>query len=295
MGAGVRRPGATQSRAESRAPRRRREGAARESYPWKNYRDVRALRPAERFSDRVRDYVRARPSYPAAVLDVLREETGVGPAAVVSDLGSGTGISSALFLAAGYEVYAVEPNAAMREAAEAMHAGNPRFHSVAASAEETTLGSGSVDLVVAGQAFHWFDVDASRREFARILRGDRWVLLMWNTRRTEATAFLRAYEALLLEHGTDYGEVDHRRVHGAALRSVFEDGRFVRRVLPNVQLLDLDGLRARLLSSSYTPSEGDPRREPMLAALADIFAAHQQGGTVRVEYDTELYIGRVAP
>jgi SAM-dependent methyltransferase len=260
-----------------------------------DYRDVRPLGSAERFSDRVRDYVRARPSYPAAVLDVVREETGLGASAVVADIGSGTGISAALFLAAGHEVYAVEPNAAMRAAAETLHAGNRRFHSVAASAEETTLGSGSVDLVVAGQAFHWFDVDASKREFARILRGDRWVLLMWNTRRTEATAFLRAYEALLLEHGTDYREVDHRRVDGAVLRGVFDEGHFVRRVLSNVQLLDWDALRSRLLSSSYTPADGDPRREPMLAALAAIFGAHQEDGTVRMEYDTELYVGRVAP
>jgi SAM-dependent methyltransferase len=171
---------------------------------------------------------------------------------------------------------------------------NPRFHSVAGTAEATTLADASVDLVVAGQAFHWFDREAARREFARILRGERWVLLMWNTRRTEATPFLRAYEALLLEHGTDYREVDHRRVDAAALGAFFAGGRYVRRAVPNVQRSTWTGLRARLLSSSYTPREHDPRRGPMLEALAGIFAAYQENGTVHMEYETELYIGRVA-
>jgi SAM-dependent methyltransferase len=246
-----------------------------------------------RFTDRVEDYARYRPRYPPTTLDVLRECGALDGDAVIADIGSGTGLSSALFLEAGYEVFAVEPNAAMRAAAEAVHAGNPRFHSRAGSAEATGLPDRSVDCVVAGQAFHWFEPDGARREFARILRPHGPVVLMWNTRRAGATAFLRAYEALLQQHGTDYREVDHRRVTDDRLRDFFARGAYVKRVLPNAQDLDLDGLRGRLLSSSYTPAAGDPRRAPMLAALERLFDAHQQGGHVRMDYDTEVYVGRV--
>ena len=246
--------------------------------------------PLSRFSDRVADYRRARPSYPPAVVEIVRNSGALPTGAVVADVGSGTGLSSALFLEMGHEVYGVEPNAAMRAAAEAAYADQPRFHSVDGIAEATTLADASVDLVVAGQAFHWFDAAEARREFARILRPPGWVLLMWNIRRTEGTAFLRAYEALLQSHGTDYREVSGR---WGRFESLFAGGRFTERALPNVQVLDRDGLRARLLSSSYTPAEGDRGREPMLAELDAIFAAHEESGRVRIEYDTKLYIGRV--
>jgi SAM-dependent methyltransferase len=246
-----------------------------------------------RFTDRVDDYVRSRPSYPSAVLDVLQAETGRADTAVVADVGSGTGISAALFLGGGYEVYGVEPNDAMRAAAEARLGHDRRFHSVAGTAEATTLPDASVDLIVAAQAFHWFDVAATRREFARILRPDGSVMLMWNTRRVDETPFLRAYEALLLEYATDYRQVDHRRAGHGLIASWFGGDQWVRRVLPNEQLLDWPHFQARVLSSSYTPAANDPQRGAMLAALADLFTAHQEHGTVRIAYDTELYLGRI--
>ena len=248
--------------------------------------------PLGRFTDRVADYARCRPRYPAAVLDVLRAWGALDDDTVIADIGSGTGLSTALFLDAGYDVYGIEPNAAMRAAARMLHGTNPRFHGRAGTAEATGLPDGSVGCVVAAQAFHWFDPEAARREFARILRPHGRVVLMWNTRRTGSTAFLTAYEALLQEFGTDYREVDHRRVTEDRLRVFFCDS-YVKRVLPNAQELDFEGLQGRLLSSSYTPAAGDPRRQPMLAALARLFDAHHHDGRVRLEYDTEVYAGRV--
>ncbi|MEM9156808.1 MAG: methyltransferase domain-containing protein, partial [Cyanobacteria bacterium P01_F01_bin.33] len=71
-----------------------------------------------RFSDRVKHYVRYRPTYPAGVLDILRDSTGLAPVDAIADIGSGTGISAELFLKNGNTVFGVEPNAAMRQAAE---------------------------------------------------------------------------------------------------------------------------------------------------------------------------------
>ncbi len=249
--------------------------------------------PTRRFSDRVENYVRYRPHYPDGVLDVLRTETGLTPTAVVADVGSGTGISAKLFLRNGNLVLGVEPNREMREAAERLLSDYPHYTSVAGTAEATTLPDRSVDYAVAAQAFHWFDHDRARHEFARILHPGGWAVLMWNTRRTDSTPFLRAYESLLLRYGTDYGKVRHENVGPDVLGRFFAPAGYERRVLPNEQLFDLTGLTGRLLSSSYAPAAGHPDHEPMLRDLRRLFDEFQQDGRVRFEYDTELYFGHV--
>lgn len=252
------------------------------------------MRSTERFSDRVDDYARYRPRYPPQVLDVLRQETGFTAEWSVTDIGSGSGLSAELFLANGNHVIGVEPNPAMREAAERQLSRWPAFRSIAGTAEDTTLATGSVDIVVAAQAFHWFDAPAARLEFDRILRPGGWVTLLWNTRRTGASPFMTEYEALLERHGTDYARVRHERIDASRLAAFF-GGRYVRRTVDNEQTLDLDGLTGRVLSSSYTPREGTPGRQAMLEDVQRLFAAHQEAGQVVLLYETEVYTGRLNP
>lgn len=248
--------------------------------------------PTERFSSRVDTYVRARPSYPPEALDLLAERCGLAPRAVVADVGSGTGILTRLLLERGATVFAVEPNAAMRAAAEGALGSSPGFTSVAATAEATTLPDRSVDLVTAAQAYHWFDPGPTRREFARILRPGGWVALIWNDRRTGGTPFLEAYERLLLTHGTDYASVNHRRISEDELQAFFGAAPLQRASFPYRQIFDLAGLQARLLSSSYTPAPGLPGHDEMLEALAAIFTQHQVDGHVQLDYDTLVYYGQ---
>jgi SAM-dependent methyltransferase len=248
--------------------------------------------PARRFSDRVDDYVRYRPHYPPGVLDRLREGVGLTPAAVIADIGAGTGISTELFLRNGNPVFAVEPNREMRAAAERILGDCPGFHSVDGTAEATTLPAASLDGVVAAQAFHWFDPGKARDEFRRILRPGGWVALMWNRRRKYTTPFSRAYEALLETYGVDYAQVRHERIDAAELDRFFLPG-YQLRTLPNQQSLDFDALKGRLLSSSYTPTEAQESYAPMIKALQDIFQEHQQGGHVRFDYETQIYFGQV--
>jgi len=248
--------------------------------------------PTRRFGSRVAHYVRSRPGYPPGVLEVLRRETGLDAGHVVADVGSGTGISTALFLDHGNPVLAVEPNQEMRGAAEGSLAAHPRFRSVAGTAEDTTLPDASVDYVVAGQAFHWFDVPRARAEFRRILRPGGWVVLLWNSRRVDATPFLRAYEAVLVEHGTDYTRVNHQNIAPEAI-AAFYGGPHARRTVDNEQVFDWEGLRGRVLSSSYAPDEGHPGHPAMMDALRRIFRAHAEDGAVRFEYDTEVWFGRL--
>jgi SAM-dependent methyltransferase len=247
-----------------------------------------------RFSDRVEHYVRSRPEYPRAFYAFLRDDLGLTPAWVVADVGSGTGISTRPLLENGNVVYGVEPNAPMRQAAERLLSDLPAFRSLDAVAEATTLPPASVDLILAAQAFHWFDRVRARAEFVRVLKPGGWLVLVWNERRLDATPFLRDYEELLRRHGTDYASVRHENVDDAALRGFFAPSPHAARAFDNAQHFDYVGLESRLLSSSYTPAADDPRRGPMLAGLREIFDRHQQRGRVTFEYDTRAYYGRLA-
>ncbi|HAI45705.1 MAG TPA: SAM-dependent methyltransferase [Stenotrophomonas sp.] len=246
----------------------------------------------ERFSSRVADYVRYRPDYPPALLDWLHHDIGVPTETLVADIGAGTGISTRLFLASGHPVIAVEPNAAMRTAAEHWLAPDYlRLKLVDGTAEATTLANDSVGLVAAAQAFHWFDTDAVRAEWARILHPGGLALVFWNSRLLDASPFLVGYEQLLLEFGTDYTQVAERYQDDATMRAWFGTGLRGMASFPNVQRMDLDGLRGRLLSSSYAPQAGHPRHAPMLEALQQLFDAHAVDGQVAFEYHTRAFIG----
>jgi SAM-dependent methyltransferase len=251
------------------------------------------MTPTTRFSDRVEHYVRSRPDYPRAFYDFLRTDLALTPPSIVADIGSGTGISTRPLLEAGHTVYAIEPNAPMREAAERTLSAFPAFRSVDAIAESTALPGASVDLILAAQAFHWFDRPRARAEFARILRPAGHLVLVWNERRLDATPFLREYEDLLNRYATDYAKVRHENVDDAALAAFFAPAPRAIREFANAQHFDYPGLESRLLSSSYTPAADDPRRAPMLAQLREIFDRHQQGGQVTFEYDTRAHYGRL--
>ena len=249
--------------------------------------------PTRRFTDRASDYARYRPSYPPELLQLLREELGLRPHHVVADVGSGTGLLSEPFLDNGNVVFAVEPNRAMARAAQERLGGNARFRDVDGRAEATGLGPGSADFIVVGQAFHWFDVARAREEFRRILKPGGSVVLVWNIRRVDSTAFLRDYEAFLRHWGTDYNEVSSRYHDDAAMSSFFGPAGYRTRTFPNRQTFDLAGLRGRLLSSSYTPPAAHPRHQPMLMALPELFARHEIAGQVAFEYDTHVYYGQL--
>jgi SAM-dependent methyltransferase len=245
----------------------------------------------QRFSNRVEDYIRYRPHYPGELVPLLRGEIGLDPSWIVADVGSGTGFSSELFLDNGNAVFGIEPNMAMRKAAERLLAAHPLFKSIDGTAEATGLPAHRVNLVIAGQAFHWFDPVRSRAEFQRILKPEGWIVLFWNSRRIDTSPFLNEYEELLLRHGTDYKQVRHDRTT-AGLPETFFQGNCRRRVLANEQILDFKELTGRLLSSSYTPAEGDPAREKMLEDLEGLFQRHARDGRVKMEYDTELWVGK---
>lgn len=245
----------------------------------------------ERFSNRVENYVKYRPTYPKEILQFFKDELNLQTDSLIADIGSGTGISSKLFLENGNTVFGVEPNAPMRQAAEDFLKNFPQFKSVDGTSENTNLPDDSVDFVVAAQAFHWFDPAKTRLEFRRILRNEGYIVLMWNERQLDSTEFLRDYENLILEYGIDYKEVRHEKVTAEIIGDFFQTD-FKIKSFENKQVLDFEGLKGRMLSSSYIPSQENPRFDEMIKTLHSLFTKHQKNDTIHILYNTNVFYGR---
>lgn len=245
----------------------------------------------DRFSNRVDDYARYRPSYPAALIDFLRDH-GLSETATVMDAGSGTGILTELLLNAGATVYAVEPNEPMRAEAERRLGDREGFHSLAASAEATGLERGSVDLITAAQAFHWFDVNPTRAEWSRILRPKGWVALIWNER-DDANAVGQAYRKMARAFVDNAGAPASRLMAPSAqIEAFFAPHQVTKHTFPNHQILDREGLIGRALSSSYWPKSG-PAYEESLVELNRIYDDLQVDGQLQMNYITEVFLGQL--
>jgi SAM-dependent methyltransferase len=250
-----------------------------------------------RFSDRVDNYVKYRPHYPAEVIDFLKAEKIIFDNAVIADVGSGTGISAELFLKNDYKVFGVEPNEPMREAAERLlqnYDDKNLFVSVNGKAEATTLENKSVDVIVCAQAFHWFNNEAFKTECKRILKPNGQVVLMWNDRRTDSTDFLKVYEDFLQMFGTDYKEINHKNTQEKSqFDNFFGKENYKENSFYNYQDVDFAGLKGRVLSSSYMPNEEHKDFDFMIYCLKKIFMRYQENGVVRLDYDTKIYHGQL--
>ncbi|CAN5261767.1 class I SAM-dependent methyltransferase [soil metagenome] len=250
------------------------------------------MNTVERFSNRVENYIKYRPVYPPKILDLFRSKMNLQKSSVIADIGSGTGISAKLFLENGNQVFGVEPNEDMREAAETYLNNFPNFKSINGTAENTTLADKSVEFVIAAQAFHWFDNAKAGEEFRRILRDKGFIALIWNERQLDTNKFLRDYENLLSEFGTDYEKVRHDNINEKDLRQFFmtdvQQAAFL-----NIQRLDFEGLKGRMLSASYMPTAENPRFDEMIKKLESLFAEHAENGRIEILYNTNIFYAQI--
>ncbi len=246
--------------------------------------------PTAMYADRVDWYVRGRPEYPGTLFGVL-PGGGLPAGWTVADVASGTGLLSAPALDNGNRVYGVEPNPAMRAAAERRFTGEPRFTSVDGTAERTGLADASVDLVTVGQALHWFDLASARAEFARILRPGGSVLLAWNERSAAGSPVQDGVEALLRAEVAGYAAAADAATGVVELATAFFGREPLRQVLPNRQLLDQEALLGRVLSNSYAPARTDPAWARLVEGLLLLHTRHAEDGYVRIDYDTWVFLG----
>jgi SAM-dependent methyltransferase len=213
---------------------------------------------------------------------------GLTPHSVMADIGSGPGISARMFLENRNTVYCIEPNDAMRAAAEQLIGDFPGFKSINGTAEDTTLPDRSIDIVISAQAFHWFDPERTRPEFERIIKPGGFAALIWNIRQLEGTPFLVEYEQFLIDNANDYGAVRHDNITDDEIAAFFKQG-YKKATFDNEQIFDFAGLRGRMFSSSYMPAENTDRGRVVEKELRILFDKHAENGKIRVSYDTNVF------
>jgi ubiquinone/menaquinone biosynthesis C-methylase UbiE len=246
-----------------------------------------ALHPTTRFSNRVENYVKYRPSYPGEIIPFLENSIGLHKEQLIADIGAGTGIFSELFLKNGYHVIGIEPNEDMRQAAEHHLGQYAGFTNLNQRAEETGLNDQSIDLITVAQAFHWMDPEATKVEFQRILRPGGHILLAWNLR-LQHTPFLQEYEILKQRFGIDYKLT--KRADEETIRNFFGPDNYAVHSFSNIQWLDFDALKGQLLSASYIPLPGHPSYDDMISELVRLFVSFNANGVVKMEFETKLYM-----
>ncbi len=247
----------------------------------------------KRFSTKAKNYHKYRPRYPEKIIELLKADTNLlsKSSFKIADIGSGTGILSELFLKNHNTVFGVEPNDKMRQVAERVLKTYPNFRSVKGTAERTNLEE-TVNMITAGQSFHWFDMDKAYKEFKRILQPNGYVVLIWNQRRNLTTPIGRDIEEILNEYGTDYIRVKNHEVN-LDFNRFFRKSGFTKRIIHNRRIMSYDELQGRLVSISCVPDSGNPKYSAMIKKLKKVFNKYQLSGKVKTEYDTEVFIGQL--
>ncbi len=245
----------------------------------------------KRFSDRVDNYIKYRPSYPEKLINYLVEVVGLNKNSIVADIGSGTGIFTKLLVDKVKTIYAVEPNNEMRNAAVRGLDTYKNCFTINGTAENTTLQNNSIDFLTSAQAFHWFDIPKSKIEFKRILKPDGKLILVWNSRVND-TEFLRVFDDALKTYATDYNKVNHQNLNDTDFQKCFSPG-YIKVEFENFQEFNFEGVMGRLLSSSYAPLEGTENYLELEKVLYDAFNKHSLNNLVRFNYKSEVYWGDV--
>ena len=245
-----------------------------------------------RFSNRVENYKKYRPSYPPQAIDFIVKRFNIDHNTIIADIGSGTGIFTQLLANYTSLIFAVEPNNEMRVAAESILKHMKSFRSINGSSESTNLQNNSIDLITVAQAFHWFDIEKSKIEFKRILKPGGFVALVWNNRLSD-TKFLMGYDEILKKYANDYNEVNHRHVTVDVLKSFFLHETVQKKSFQNCQKFNFESLMGRLLSSSYAPMPGEKNYLMIRLKLEELFKAYNKDGLIDFNYETEVYWGQL--
>jgi SAM-dependent methyltransferase len=209
----------------------------------------------------------------------VRWLVGADPCDVV-DLGAGTGKLTRSLVALGHRVTAVEP---LPEMIAQLQVEVPGAAVTEGGAEAIPLGDGSVDVVVAAQAFHWFDHGPALLEIARVLRPGGRIALIWNVRDESEEWVTELGDAMVGRTGVDAGvsePIDASGLFGPVEQLTFG---------PHVQEIDRETLKELVLSRSYCAVLSDEERAPIFARVDELFDLHEQDGVVHLPYLAECF------
>lgn len=246
------------------------------------------------FSGDVADYAKYRPSYPPKITQYMKKEFKLSNDHCVADIGSGTGLSSKLFLKFGCTVYGVEPDPAMRTVAEKKLAEFEAFTSIDGTAHDTHLPAHSVDFVVSAQAFQWFDQDMVKPEFKRILRPNGYCVLLWNQHPFKGSAMAKEFDQLLHQYLPEFTQATRRDSIDEQLTGFFDQD-FQRERFKNYHVMNFETFLGWTKSYAFNLRPEAPGYNDLMQSLRKLYEKYNDNGHVTFEYFTHIYVGRFAP
>jgi ubiquinone/menaquinone biosynthesis C-methylase UbiE len=239
------------------------------------------------FSSKAEKYARYRWDYDPQAVQAIFAITQVTVGSSVADIGAGTGILTKHFLGKAGQVFAVEPNPEMREIALRSLGDHPECTIREGRAEATTLPDGSVDLIVVGQAFNWFDPHPTRLEFTRILKPVGWLAALRNygTDQELGAATQAIYPA----------ETDTLAImKGVGTPISFYFGNdFLQQTYPFTYQQTFEQFLGALSSASYAPDEGNPWYPEFTRQAREVFEHFARNGLLASHGVTELSLGHM--
>jgi SAM-dependent methyltransferase len=233
------------------------------------------------YSSKAVDYAKYRLEYVPQAIAAIANHACLASGSVVADIGSGTGALCQHFLRLGCEVYAIEPNASMRREAERLLSGDSSFHSLAGQAESVPLPDASVELIVVGQAVHWFDPFESRKELRRALRPNGWVAFISNT--LSSQPWLDEL-AQLLPSSENQGEETTPSAY-------LDDTDFMEYSFGNTVREGWDQFIGGARSAAAAPDSHDAAYSSFEEVHREVFETHSVDGLLEVVYSTDVVVG----
>lgn len=238
----------------------------------------------------VENYVRCQPSYPKKLLDYLYNDSGFSRESVIADIGSGTGLFTRLLLERGSRVVAIEPDTHMREVAERLLGDEfMRFVSLCATAENTTLFGESVHHIICANSLQRFSSDECKKEFARILKPEGKVVLIWNSYDYEDELTFEYHKLLGRWRSSDYNDTEE--YHHRLAQNLLGTHTYTYTSFQNPQLVDMDGFRSKFLTNDNLPSQYDTCYSEMMNELIRLFENFSSCSRVQICYRTETFTG----
>ena len=245
------------------------------------------------FADAADYYKKYRPTYPNELFTFL-DNNILNKTDVIADIGSGTGIFSKHLLDLAHNVISIEPNLEMRKTAEADLYQYLQWSSVNATAENTTLADKSIDAIVVAQAFHWFDLNKIKIEFKRILKSSGCCILVWNLR-DNTVPFMHDYENIVTQCVENYQQViANNYISDEIILDFFYPQEVDVHNFKQIQALDLEGLKGRILSTSYAPKSG-PNFDRLMSLAIDLFKRYEHNGCIEMSYVCKCYVSKLTP
>ena len=244
------------------------------------------------YSRKAEQYARYRWDYAPAAIQTIYDLAQIDEHSRIADIGSGTGILTKHFVTRAGFVAAIEPDAMMRAWAELTLAGNASFHSIHANAEHIPLAQSSINVIIVGQAIHWFNPNLARAEFQRILKPSGWLAMLWNQPADQQHSHALA-EICIAENGWSAPDADNRPA--PVEHSVYyghEDYQHL--VLKVRQEQNWVQFFGALCSDSHAPDNDHLAFIRFKTAAQRVFEEYSTAGQLVSTYTTTLNIGQIS-